>query len=90
MPVPVLGKNPKPAVLIVGFDDAIAERIGRLFPARQVIDHLDEVEQQEWDVLITTRSVLGAEHHLYVIGLGCEAYLPPGRAELPSDILDQR
>jgi hypothetical protein len=34
--------------------------------------------------LITTRSALGAEHHLYIIGLGCEAYEPPGRAGLPS------
>jgi hypothetical protein len=84
MPSRVIGKNPKPAALIVGFDDAIADRIGRLFPARQVIDHLDEVEQKEWDVLVTTRSALGAEDHLYVIGLECAAYAPPGRSELPS------
>jgi hypothetical protein len=84
MPARVIGKNPKPAALIVGFDDATAERIKRLFPASILIDHLDEVDQQEWDVLITTRSALGAEYHLYVIGLGCEAFLPPGRALLPS------
>jgi hypothetical protein len=84
MPAQVMGKKPKPAALIVGFDDAMAERIGRLFPARKVIDHLDEVEQKEWDVLITTRSALGADYHLYVIGIGCDAYAPPGRAELPS------
>jgi hypothetical protein len=84
MPSRVIGKNRKPAALIVGFDGAMAERIGRLFPARQVIEHLDEVEQKEWDVRITTRSALGADYHLYVIGIGCDAYAPPGRAELPS------
>jgi hypothetical protein len=80
----VIGKNPKPAALIVGFDEAIAERIGELFPVHRVIDLVHEVEQKEWDVLITTRSALGADYHLYVIGIGCDAYAPPGRAELPS------
>jgi hypothetical protein len=84
MPSRVIGKNPKPAALIIGFDDAMAERIGRLFPARQVIDHVDEVEQKEWDVLITTRSVLGAQRHLYVIGVECDAIVRPGHAELPA------
>jgi hypothetical protein len=84
MPSRVIGKNPKPAALIVGFDDTTAERIKGLFPASRLIDHLDEVDQQEWNVLITTRSALGAEHHLYIVGLGCEAYLPAGRTELPS------
>jgi hypothetical protein len=80
----VIGKNPKPAALIVGFDGALAERIKMLFPASQVIEYLDEVEQKEWDVLITTRSALGAENHLYVIGVGCDAIVRPGYAELPS------
>jgi len=62
----------------------MGERIGRSFPTWQLIDHIDDVEQQEWDVLITTRSALGAQRHLYVIGIGCDAYAPPGRAELPS------
>jgi hypothetical protein len=84
MPARVIGKNPKPAALIVGFDDATAETIGKLFAVHRVIDLVHEVEQKEWDVLITTRSALGAEYHLYVIGIGCEAYAPPGRAELPS------
>lgn len=84
MPSRVIGTKPKPAALILGFDDENAERIGSLFSAWQPITHLDEVDQQESDVLVTRRSALGAEHHLYIIGLGCDALVLPGRNELPS------
>jgi hypothetical protein len=52
LPSRVIGKKPKPAALILGFDDENAERIGSLFSAWQPITHLDEVDQQESDVLV--------------------------------------
>jgi hypothetical protein len=84
MPSRIIGRQRKPRALIVGFDDTTAQRIGRAFSASQVIEHVDEVEQQEWDVLVSTRSVARAQPHLYVVGVGCDAYELPGHAPFPA------
>jgi hypothetical protein len=70
----VIGEQPKPRALIFGFDDSTARRIETLFPTPLILEDFDDIEQREWDVLITTRSLMSAAHHLYVIGLGCDAY----------------
>jgi hypothetical protein len=74
MPSRVIGQQPKPRALIFGFDDPMAERIGSVFPTWRSINRFDDVEQKEWDVVITTLAAELAEPHLYVIGLGCESY----------------
>jgi len=60
----------KPRALIFGLDDDMAERVGRLFGSWRPIQDFEEVDQQEWDVVVTTRSIIQAEHHLYVITRG--------------------
>ena len=72
MPPRVIGEQVKPRALILGFDEATAKRIGMLFGSWKPIEELAEVEQQEWDVLVTARSAVHAEYHLYVISAGGE------------------
>jgi len=56
--------------LIQGFDDEVADRLMGLFPTVRRIEWLEEVPQDEWDVLITDKTVHGAEPHLWVIAFG--------------------
>jgi hypothetical protein len=70
----VIGERPKPRALLFGFDESTAKRIEALFPTSLVLEDFNDVEQREWDVLVTTRSVMFAAHHLYIIGLGCDTY----------------
>jgi len=73
--VRIIGRQPKPRALLQGLDDAVAERVKPLFPTWRVVGSLDEVDQDEWDVLVTTDTVAGAESHLHVIAIGCK-YIP--------------
>jgi hypothetical protein len=66
----VVGRKPQPRALIQGFDDELADRLMGLFPTARRIDWLDEVPQDEWDVLVTDKTVHGAEPHLWVIAFG--------------------
>jgi len=66
----VVGKKPQPRALIQGFDDEIADRLMGLFPTVRRIEWLEEVAQDEWDVLITDKTVHGAEPHLWVVAFG--------------------
>ncbi len=84
MPSRVIGEQAKPRALIFGFDDAMAKRIGALFGSWKPIKDFGEVDQQEWDVVVTTRSVVQAEHHLYVIATGCDAYALGMGGQVPS------
>jgi hypothetical protein len=83
MPGRVIGEEPKPRALICMPDnDAMAENLGPLFGSWKAINDLGEVDQQDWDVLVSTRSVIDAEHHLYVITLGCGTYVRPTGQEV--------
>lgn len=68
----VFGEEPRPRVLIHGFDDdETAGRIGELVPTSKVIADLDEIHQPEWDVLVTSEGVpYNLEDHIYVVGFG--------------------
>ena len=75
MPSRVIGEQAKPRALLFGLDGAMAERVGALFAHWRTIKDFEDVEQREWDVLVTARSAVFAEHHLYVISVGCDTYL---------------
>lgn len=75
----LIGRLAKPRVLIRGFDDDVADQLASLFPTSRRISNLPEVAQNEWDVLLTTKSVHEADPHLFVIGIGCD-FNPGARA----------
>jgi hypothetical protein len=66
----VVGRKPQPRALIQGFDDEVADRLMGLFPTVRRIEWLEEVAQEEWDVLITDKTVHGAAPHLWVVAFG--------------------
>jgi hypothetical protein len=78
----VIGEQPKPRALIFGFDDPTAERIKALFASSMILNDLDDVEQREWDVLVTTRSLMFVANHLSVIGFGCDGYDTRARGQV--------
>jgi hypothetical protein len=84
--VRIIGRKPKPRALIRGLDEEVAEQVKALFPTWREVRFLAEVDQQEWDVLVTNKTVdeshqssSPAKPHLYVVAIGCESYFPwPG------------
>jgi hypothetical protein len=66
----VVGRKPQPRALVQGFDDEVAHRLMGLFPTVRRIEWLEEVPQDEWDVLITDKTVYGAKPHLWVVAFG--------------------
>ena len=61
------GSQPRPRALIWGFDAIEVEHIARAFATARAIESLGQVEQSEWDVLVTRRGCVEANSHLYVL-----------------------
>jgi hypothetical protein len=65
----VFGSTPHPRALIWGFSDDQVARIAPAFATARAINDLTEVEQAEWDVLVTRNGCFGSAPHLYVLGI---------------------
>ncbi len=89
----VFGVRPRPRVLVLGFDDEVAQPLAALFPTSSTItiNQVSEVRMEDWDLLITAvgaplySSVQGEPliplSSLFVLGFGRGAFgLPAGVA----------
>jgi hypothetical protein len=65
----VFGSTPHPRALMWGFSDEQVRTIGPVFATAKVITSLAEVEQTEWDVLVTRSGCFGSSPHLYVLAV---------------------
>lgn len=67
--MPTIGIKPQPRALFQGLSDGEVDELSGLFPTSRVINHLDEVRQAEWDVLIT-KNGCWPEAHVFTLSFG--------------------
>ena len=70
----VFGRQPSPRVLVQGFTEDIAQRLGARFPTVRVVGELQEVRHAEWDLLITSATNVHADAELFVISIGSHRF----------------
>ena len=63
------GSRPHPRGLILGFEGELTAQLEPLFATSKVISNLSEVEQTEWDVLVTAHGCDDARVGLYVVAV---------------------
>ena len=69
----IINKKPRPRALFLGFsEEEDLDVFDNFFPTKKRINHLQEIRQAEWDVLITKADTPGPdlECHLYVLSFG--------------------
>jgi len=77
-PSRIIGVQPSPRALIMGFEPERASKLQDLFSTSKIISEPEVVRQAEWDVIVTTRALLRksgkfylrAEKHLFVLAFG--------------------
>jgi hypothetical protein len=69
----VFGANPRPRILLEAIPEELHQQFVDVFPTVATVEDRSEVDQVEFDVLVTTQSALGADKHLYVIVFGAES-----------------
>jgi len=62
-----VGTKPHPQILILGFQDAVAQKIISAVPTARVIQSLTEVEQIEFDAILVKGNLPEVEPHLYAL-----------------------
>src|SRR5712692_4668423 len=78
----VYGARPRPRVLLEGVPDEFHQGYRDRFPTVEAVGHRSEVDQAEFDLLVTTETAHRAEDHLRVI-------IFSGPTELPiPDVVD--
>ncbi|WP_147447099.1 hypothetical protein [Corallococcus sp. CA054B] len=68
--MPTFGEKPRPRALLLGLTNEENQTAAKLLPTCRTINALEEVEQHEWDLLIT-RHEFFAKSHLFIISIGC-------------------
>ena len=72
--VKVIGREPSPRALLLGWEDDQAAVISALFPTARVIHGLPEVDEGDWDVLVTRGDTpYDPAGHLFVVAFGTQA-----------------
>lgn len=67
----VFGTSPKPRGLFYQVSDDTFEAVRRHFAASARIERIEDVRQDEWDALVTSKSVpMQLAGHIYVLALG--------------------
>lgn len=81
----VFGEQARPRVLLYGLGD-LADELAALCGTAQTIDHHSEVEQTEWDAVVTFQAPSNFRKHLFILTFGV-GFL--GRAHEPTDVLGE-
>jgi hypothetical protein len=77
------GERPRPRILVRGFPPGLAQQLSGAFPTVKLVTSLSDVDQDEYDVLVTPQSA-GSSHRLFAIVIGgtgaanvaLEGYIP--------------
>ena len=66
----IYGANPRPRILVEGLEEDLSQSFDNRFPTVKVVQHRNDVDQSEYDVLVTRKSAEDSDRNIYPVVFG--------------------